>query len=950
MARIYILVFLSGFTGLFFQVVWQKYLSAVLGSHASATAIVLSLFFLFLACGYAFWGKFSDRFLKNRIYQYAVFELVIGLYALYSPQYFEFLFKAFSQQSVQAGSLAWDGILFSTLFMFLPTFLMGGTIPVLTQGLSKTYAQSSKTHAFIYSCNSFGAFVGCLFAGFYAIEAWGLSTALFYAGDLNIIIALLAWYWGRDAVIEDAPAQVAGPDKKSAMPIKEFACIGAISFLSGAYTFIAENILIRMAGLSIGSTTYTYSIIVGAFILAIAVGGFCVYLFNEKVKGEWLPLQLGLTFLCFLATYFLIQKWPVIFFVVKNIFLPSEMTFRLYWFTVLAVILALLIVPVGLMGMNLPYLFKVLRNEKESLAGTVGKLYGLNCLGAALGALAGGIWLYKFFDAAEIFKAILMLVVVGFLCSLIFVPSRKLKGIYFGVAGLFMAIVFALPNWQHEKFVPGLHTIGLSKDLKTTLTQRDEFRDQLIFSEYDANTLGSVGRHKNHSVLYVNGKPDASTNGDFLTRALAVINPISISGEPIKKVFIAGLGAGLSTAVVSHYDEVESVRVVEISESVVKALPYFESFNFNLKDRMHKVHLEVGDAYRALLSSREKYDLIVCEPSSPWVTGVDKLFSKEFYQVGLDRLNENGLYAQWFPLGYMDAETFRIILATFASVFPYATIFEAGRDGAITLIGSRHAPVPNVERLQKLFQQNKAIYDELKISSPEAPVLGQMLNNLQLRALIYKKNDFNSVFGPILEYRAGRAYFTNQRLEIYDLLIGAIPVPLPETLKPDPWLSDAIAEGVTANAVDKFIGVTKSPVDFHEMRIALNFNSLLKGSQRRLAQEAGLYLLGKNDKFVEGIDLTLKRVESLSAYFRTLIAIGERPNLSQLVRPVEKKCPTDPKFCWSARLAVVKALGRVEAQRNLSRILGTDLTDSEKNLIKDNYEQLFKDYKQLGRF
>ena len=48
-----LLTVLTGFSGLVYQVAWQKYFATMLGSHSEATAAVLGIFLGGLALGYA---------------------------------------------------------------------------------------------------------------------------------------------------------------------------------------------------------------------------------------------------------------------------------------------------------------------------------------------------------------------------------------------------------------------------------------------------------------------------------------------------------------------------------------------------------------------------------------------------------------------------------------------------------------------------------------------------------------------------------------------------------------------------------------------------------------------------------------------------------------------------------------------------------------------------------
>jgi hypothetical protein len=84
-----------------------------------------------------------------------------------------------------------------------------------------------------------------------------------------------------------------------------------------------------------------------------------------------------------------------------------------------------------------------------------------------------------------------------------------------------------------------------------------------------------------------------------------------------------------------------------------------------------------SDAYRALLRSEGSFDVIASEPSNPWVTGVEMLFSREFLEAARDRLTPGGVFAQWFHTYETDAETVAMVLRTYASVFEHVAVWYA---------------------------------------------------------------------------------------------------------------------------------------------------------------------------------------------------------------------------------------------------------------------------------
>ena len=185
------LTLLTGFSGLVYEVAWQKYLAMLLGSHAEATAAVLGIFLGGLSVGYALFGRLTRRVVERAqtrgepprlLYIYALVEAGIGLYALLFP----WIFTLAQQLSLLGPTGAGTGFAFdiglSALLLGLPTVLMGGTIPILTLALSGSLERATRVHAWVYGVNTAGAFAGALAGGFVLIPLLGLDAVIYAMG------------------------------------------------------------------------------------------------------------------------------------------------------------------------------------------------------------------------------------------------------------------------------------------------------------------------------------------------------------------------------------------------------------------------------------------------------------------------------------------------------------------------------------------------------------------------------------------------------------------------------------------------------------------------------------------------------------------------------------------------------------------------------------------------
>src|SRR5207302_9369936 len=90
-----------------------------------------------------------------------------------------------------------------------------------------------------------------------------------------------------------------------------------------------------------------------------------------------------------------------------------------------------------------------------------------------------------------------------------------------------------------------------------------------------------------------------------------------------------------------------------------------------------RVHVILDDARNFLLTSREKYDLIISEPSNPWIAGIATLFTDEYYAAIHQRLVPGGEFVQWVQAYSLAPADLRMIIATLAHKFTEVTLCRA---------------------------------------------------------------------------------------------------------------------------------------------------------------------------------------------------------------------------------------------------------------------------------
>ncbi len=770
-----LLTVLTGFAGLVYEVAWQKYLAALLGSHAEATAAVLAIFLGGLSLGYALFGRASRRWLERSrlrsrpprlLYFYALVEGGIGLYALLFPT----LFGAFQRISLfvphgQAGlGFAFD-VALSALLIGPPTVLMGGTIPILTLALAGDLRHATRVHSLVYGFNTAGAFAGALAGGFLLIPWLGLDGVVYAMGCANLVAA--AVFAALDRHTASIPLDLTAP--AAAAPVARFAAWASVSLLAGFAMMALQTTFNRVGALAYGASQFTFASIVAVFVACIALGSLAVSALGNIPRGLVVGSQWLLVLLLF-PLYRVMEDAAYWAHVIRVLFAPIDEAFHAYHILNFEAVFLVLCVPIGLSGALLPLLFHELRREVRELGSVAGRLYAWNTLGSLLGALFGGYLLLFWLDLHHIYRIAMAALAVGasILTVLVLRPIPRLAApVCFAAPALLIASLAAvalLPAWSAEKLSAGLFRARGEGELSflgpETLFAERPIGDVVFYDDGPTSTVTVVdpdGSPENRAIL-VNGKSDGALVGDYTTMALTALIP-ALMAERIEKTFVVGYGTGVTAGELASLDAVESVDVAEISHGVIRAAPLFEHGNLAATQNP-KASLRRGDAYRALLQSRGVYDLIISEPSNPWVVGVEMLYSREFLQAARERLAPGGVYAQWFHSYETDSEVVALVLRTYASVFPHVSVWYTYGADLLLLGFDRVGRALDVEALEQRFARDDFAAGFARVGIENfAQLAAHELMPLGTVHALAEEGEIHSLRHPLLSYRAARAFF-----------------------------------------------------------------------------------------------------------------------------------------------------------------------------------------------
>ncbi len=790
------LFFCSGATALIYEVVWSKYLALLLGSTIQAQTVVLAVLMGGLALGSKLFSRYADRANKP-LAVYGWIEIAIGFCAFLFPVFYRLadgLFVSAGSKLLDhsGGLLLLKGIMSAGLLL-VPAALMGGTLPILAAWLQKRMGDPGRLSARFYSINSFGAVCGAVLAGFFLVQRYGLPVTMEMTALVNVLIGLVALGIGRKqlALLPSADKISKKPNPPPDRPANKHGAFRwgcALVALTGGVSMGLEVLASRCLTLIFGASLQAFAIVLVSFILGISFGSAVI---ASPRRKHW-PRDMTTIVLLLGAAMFI----GLLVFNIENIaalYLHAQSglqrTFVGYFYhQILAAMVSILVLglPAAALGALLPLWMR--ESETLNLLGDrVGRLLAWNTLGAVAGALLAGFVLMPCLGLRGAFGAVaLVLAVAGIVTAL----ASRLR--IAAVAGVVIGLLVALATTAGDADWRDVFSIGIFRLTDVEFFQKgaslrsymERWRQnvRLLFYEDAADATVSVERSKgtdgsDELVLRINGKSDASAGdnpgigGDTSTQILLAQLPLMAKPDS-KDVFCFGMGSGVTAGSALGYP-IEHLTVAENCGPVLRAVKLFDRWNHGVATNS-RVRICREDARTVLKLDAQKYDVIISEPSNPWMAGVGSVFSREFYQLAAGRLKPGGIMAQWFHLYEMDDDTLNLVLRTFGYVFPFMEIWDVG-DGDIVLLGSSQPWESGPEVYRRAFTLDGPRHDLalIGLATPEA-VLARQFASQRTSFAVAGPGPVQSDDHPILEYAAPRAFYMYQgrrgveRLPRYD--------------------------------------------------------------------------------------------------------------------------------------------------------------------------------------
>ena len=704
-----LLLFGSGMSALIYQTVWLREFRLIFGCSTPATAAVLAIFMGGLGAGSMALGHRVDKKPRRPVRFYALLQLFITISAAASP----FLLDLVRMKYIFIGGtgelspLAAMGLRLGLSFFVLivPTFLMGGTLPAAGRVAETETDSSRRKIALAYGANTLGAVAGVVISTFYLLEHFGNRTTLWLACGLNLLVALIAFGVFLASHPVPTSSEKIPEDETPRAPV---VIVLLAATVVGFVFLLMELVWYRMMAPLLGGSTFTFGLILALALLGIGLGSFAYAFFGWERR----PLLSTFALICAAEAFFIAAPFALgDRIAVLALLLHPLGAFGFYghvaaWTQIGAIVV---LPPAFFAGLQFPMFIALLGRGRERIGWHIGLTYTCNSIGAIAGSLAGGFALLPLLSATGAWK--LSVFILAGLAAIIWIASLIVSDRRFFplTASVLLTACAVLMLWAPGPTAAWRQsTIGAGggegENVRTPNTKEEWLRHARRYISYQVDGVEScLGISIASGVSFlINGKSDGHAVYDASTQVMigllgAILQPNA------KRALVIGLGSGSTAGWLADIPAMERVDVIELERTVLKVAEVCAPVNRNVLANP-KVHIRIGDAREALLTTPQEYDLIVSEPSNPCRGGVANLYTAEYYDAAARRLRPGGLFLQFVQGSEVDSSTIRSVFKTFASSFSKVETWQTNGTGLL-FVGSAQPVRYDVDALRARMEQ-----------------------------------------------------------------------------------------------------------------------------------------------------------------------------------------------------------------------------------------------------
>ena len=795
---LYVVFALSGAAGLIYETIWSRYLGLFVGHSAYAQVIVLVIFLGGMSLGAAVASGRSERIAQPLLW-YAGVEMLVGMIGI-----------VFDSVFVSATNLSYD-VIFPALgsgvmvvivkwtiaaALILPqSVLLGMTFPLMSAGVLRVLrtpvAASGRVLGLLYFTNSLGAASGGLIAGFVLIAEAGLPGTLIAAAMINLVVALvvivavrvrrghLAGVAARAGeIVPAAPtssdAMAGGNDERLADPAfrRLWRVLLWVAGGTALASFVYEIAWIRMLSLVLGGATHSFELMLSAFILGLALGAWWVRSradrFADPVRALAITqVVMGVLAVATMPLYLQSFQW------FAALMQGLSQTVQGYWmFTVAkyAVALGVMLPATFCAGITLPLITRTLLAARSGER-AIGTVYAVNTLGSIIGAAVAGMVLMPLLGLKLLLVAG-ALVDIGFgiwLLTGAATGQRAPVRMWWPLATASLAGVALLAAVSH--FDQRRLTSGVYRYASAEISPESQ---PIFYADGRTATVSArEDKTSGQRSLSTNGKPDASlgklwreppdtagpSSGLAGDQAAQILLPlITLAYAPrAGHIALIGMGSGMSAHVLLGSDSLKELTTIEIEPKMIEGARVFLPANHRVFDDPRN-RFKIDDAKSVFAAGRQQYDMILSEPSNPWVSGVSGLFTDEFYQRVRESLTDRGVLGQWLHLYETNDLLVLSVLAAVQRNFPSYELYMASSSDVV-IIASK---APRLPAPDWTVTANHGIAEDLRRVYPLTPRAFEaawVAGSAALTPLLKPWHGVNSDYFPVLDLGTEQSRF-----------------------------------------------------------------------------------------------------------------------------------------------------------------------------------------------
>ena len=755
--------FLSGMTGLIYEILWTRMVVKIIGSAPFAVSIILTVFMGGLGLGSYIASRSIDNIKEplRLLKIYGILEIVIGIYSLIIP----LLLLAFHPLYAMIYNSLFEYFMLYNLLTFvgcailfiLPVTCMGATLPILCRLYVTRLSHLGTNAGRLYGLNTIGAALGALLCGFWLISAYGMWGALAVAVFINIVIGLACIVTALKTTLhsrEYKPSETVVLKEREDVTSNAKVITGALIIfaISGFCSMALEVIWTRLLGLIVGPTTYSFTIVLVTFIFGLALGSILFgWLADKTGKPFWILILTQIAAaICALGISQILGNSQLFF---AKLISDYQHQFTLLTITKGLILFGFMFIPTLCLGATFPLVGKIITQSVSKVGRSIGYAYAINTIGAVSGSFFAGFVLVPLLGKEDSLSFIVSLQLVTTLIIAGMVYLRKnekpMRWALISIPAIIAIILtFYYPVWNHQLLAEGkYHRFNqMGVDIKglswwkslidgSDILKSNEKGELLYYGEGVGGfttVLKFTDVLGNYEYSMANsGKVDASTRGDMKTQTLLAHFPMLFHPHA-KKVMVLGLASGITAGEVLYYP-VDQLDVIDINKQVVEGSDYFIPWNNNvLNDPRTNMIIQDGRAHLGLTD--RKYDVIISEPSNPWMAGLATLFTEDFFSYAREALTHEGIFVQFMHSYQMDWQTFAMVGRTFYKVFPNSLLLQTSPTGSgndYLLVGFRGSFYNIKNAIENIVYTNKS--PNIKLSDPKLlyrHVVSEDLNKL----------------------------------------------------------------------------------------------------------------------------------------------------------------------------------------------------------------------------